>query len=226
MPTATFTPIPTATSTPLPDLIFADGFESGSLAQWSSSVTNGGGLSVSTTAAIGGIFGMQSQITNNNPQYVQDDNPNGESHYRARFYFNPNSITMNNNNYHSIFIGYQGASTAVLRVDFRKSSSSYQLRAGLADNASTWQNTGWDNITNAAHYIELDWIAAAASGTANGSLTFWIDGVQQASLTGVANDTRRVDMVRLGSVTGIDSGTRGTYYLDSFVSRRLTYIGP
>lgn len=189
-------------------------------------MTNGGGLSVSTTAAIGGIFGMQSQITNNNPQYVQDDNPNGESHYRARFYFNPNSITMNNNNYHSIFIGYQGASTAVLRVDFRKSSSSYQLRAGLADNASTWQNTGWDNITNAAHYIELDWIAAAASGTANGSLTFWIDGVQQASLTGVANDTRRVDMVRLGSVTGIDSGTRGTYYLDSFVSRRLTYIGP
>jgi len=40
------------------------------------------------------------------------------------------------------------------------------------------------------------------------------------------NDTRRIDRVRLGAITGIDAGTRGTYYFDAFMSRRQTYIGP
>jgi hypothetical protein len=72
----------------------------------------------------------------------------------------------------------------------------------------------------------LDWQAATAAGANNGSLTFWIDGNPVTGLTGVSNDTRRVERVRLGPVSGLDTGTRGTYYLDAFESRRLTYIGP
>jgi hypothetical protein len=29
----------------------------------------------------------------------------------------------------------------------------------------------------------------------------------------------------LGAISGLDSGTRGTYYFDAFESRRQTYIG-
>jgi hypothetical protein len=72
----------------------------------------------------------------------------------------------------------------------------------------------------------LDWRASTAAGANNGGLTFWIDGVQQANLTGVDNDTRRIDRVRLGAVSGLDSGTLGTDYFDVFESRRQTYIGP
>jgi YD repeat-containing protein len=57
-------------------------------------------------------------------------------------------------------------------------------------------------------------------------LTFWIDGVQQDNFTTVDNDTRRVDFAQLGSISGIDTGTRGTLYFDAFESRRTTYIGP
>jgi hypothetical protein len=42
----------------------------------------------------------------------------------------------------------------------------------------------------------------------------------------VDNDTRRIDQARLGAVSGIDTGTRGTYYFDAFESRRQTFIGP
>jgi hypothetical protein len=35
-----------------------------------------------------------------------------------------------------------------------------------------------------------------------------------------------MDHARLGALTGIDTGTRGTYYFDAFESRRFTYIGP
>jgi hypothetical protein len=52
-----------------------------------------------------------------------------------------------------------------------------------------------------------------------------VDGTQRGAFTALDNDTRRVDMVRLGGVAGIDTGTRGTEYFDDFESRRSTYIG-
>jgi hypothetical protein len=50
--------------------------------------------------------------------------------------------------------------------------------------------------------------------------------VQKANLVALDTDTRQVDRVRLGAVTGIDTGTRGTDYFDDFISHRSSYIGP
>lgn len=158
--------------------------------------------------------------------YVTDDTPNAEPHYRARFYFDPTSISMRSGNAHYIFYGYSGTSTVVLRIEFRYYLSSYQLRAGLVNDGTTWKTSSWFTISDAPHYVEIDWKAATAAGANNGYLALWIDGTQRANLTGVDNDTRRIDRVRLGPVAGIDSGTRGTYSLDAFESRRSTYIGP
>lgn len=94
------------------------------------------------------------------------------------------------------------------RVQVRYSNSSYQLRAALLNDASTWASSAWFSISDAAHSIEVDWRAATAVGANNGALTLWIDGAQRASLAGVDNDSRRIDRIRLGAVAGIDSGTR------------------
>lgn len=223
--TPTSTPTSTATSTPQPDLIFADGFESGNLAGWSSSVTDGGNLSVSTAAALTRSYGMQALINDNKAIYVTDSTPNAEARYRARFYFDPNSISMSNSNAHYILYGYSGTSTVVLRVELRRLSGNYQLRTMLLNNGTTWTTSSWFMISDAAHYIELDWRAATSTFGTNGGLTFWIDGVQRANLTNISNGSRRIDQVRLGAVAGIDTGTRGTYYFDAFESRRITAIG-
>jgi uncharacterized protein YjiK len=232
-PSPTPTNTPTRTPTPAPtrkpssaDLIFANGFESSTLSAWRSNSTDQGDLSVSPAAALVGRQGMQAVIDDNNAMYVTDDTPNAEPRYRARFYFDPNSVAMAGNNTHFIFRGYSGTSTAVLRVQFRFSSGTYQLRAGLVGDGSTWTNSSWLTISDAPHAIELDWRAATGVGANNGSLTLWIDGTQQALLTGVDNDTRRIDRARLGAVSGIDTGTHGTYYFDSFESHRQTFIGP
>jgi hypothetical protein len=169
---------------------------------------------------------LRAVINNTAALYVTDDIPNAEIRYRLRFYFDPNSITMASGNAHYIFYGYTGTSTDVLRIEFRRSSGTYQLRAALRNDKSTWSSTNWFTISDAPHFVELDWRSATAAGANNGSLTFWIDGVQQASLTGVDNDTRRIDRVRMGAVSGLDSGTQGMYYFDAFESRRQTYIGP
>jgi hypothetical protein len=240
-PTATFTrtntpsrtntpaPGPSPTRTPTPsssDLNFADGFESGNFSAWSSSMIDLGDLSVSSAAALVGSRGMQATIDDNTSIYVTDDRANAERRYRARFYFDPNSIIMASGDNHYIFYGFSGTSTIVLRLQLRFSSGNYQLRAALRNDGSTWTNSNWFTISDATHFIELDWRAATAVGANNGGLTLWIDNVQQANLTGVDNDTRRIDRVRLGAVAGIDTGTRGTYYFDAFESRRQTFIGP
>jgi hypothetical protein len=228
-PTATPVPptnTPTRTSTPRPDPIFADGFESGNLSAWSASNTNNGDLSVSTAAALIGSQGLQLVINDNNNLYVTDNTPAAEAHYRARFYLDPNSISMARNKSHLIFVGYNATGTALLQVEFGFSGTSYQLRAGIVNDSSSLINTAWFPVSDAAHFVELDWRAATAPGANDGGVTLWIDGVQKADTIGVDNDTRWIDSIRLGAVSGIDNRTRGTYYMDAFESRRQTYIGP
>ncbi len=224
MPTATFTSTPT--NTPLPDLIFADSFESGNLSSWSTSVTDGGNLSASSAAALVGAQGMQALINDNISIYVTDDRPTSEPRYRVRFYFDPNSVLMAKNNAHFIFNGFNAAGTAVVRLEFHVLNGQYQIRANVLNDSTSFTSTAWFTISDASHPIELDWHASTAVGANNGGVTLWIDGVQTANLTGVDNDTRRIDRVRLGATAAIDSGTRGTEYFDAFESRRQTYIGP
>jgi serine protease len=226
--TATLTHTLTPSFTPgTGDLIFADGFENGNLAAWSSSTVDGGDLSVSLNAALVGSQGLQALLDDNNPLILIDDRPTAETRYRARFYFDPNSIPMAINDAHLLFQGFSGSGTTqVLQVELRVQSTGYEVRALLFNDAKVWVLTSWIALSDAPHALELDWRAATAAGANNGGLTFWIDGVQQADLTGVDNDTRRIDQVRLGATSGVDTGTRGTYFFDSFESRRLTYIGP
>jgi calcineurin-like phosphoesterase family protein len=215
-----------AQSSSPPDLIFADGFESGNLSAWTSSTTDNGNLSVNAAAALVGSQGMQALINDNNAISVTDDSPSAEPRYRARFYFDPNSVPMASGDTHFVFKGFMGTSMEVLRVEFRQSSGTYQIRAALLNDSSAWTNTNWFTISDTSHFIEFDWRAGTAAGANDGGLTLWIDGTQQVDLPGVDNDTRRIDRVRLGALTGIDTGTRGTTYFDAFESRRQTYIGP
>jgi len=224
-PTPTLPPTPTPSPTPSPDLIFADGFESGNLAAWSSSTTDGSNLSVGSGEALVGTQGMQALINDTNAIFVTDNTPNAEGVYNARFYFDPNTITMASGDNHFILYGYSGTK-AILRVQFRFSSGAYQLRAGLQNNGATWTDTSYVPISDAPHEIEVDWQAATGSGTNNGGLTFWIDGAQVSAVSGIANDTLKIDSVRLGAVNAIDAGTSGTEFFDEFESHRQTHVGP
>jgi hypothetical protein len=190
-------------------------------------MVDGGDLSASPSAALVGSQGLQALIDDNNTLVVIDDSPTAETHYRVRFYFDPNSIPMAVGDAHWLFQGFAGSGTTqVLQVELRFQATGYEVRALLFNDVKVWISTSWIPLSDALHALELDWRAATAPGTNNGGLTFWIDGVQQGNLTAVDNDTRRIDQVRLGAASGVDTGTRGTYFFDAFESRRLTYIGP
>jgi hypothetical protein len=207
-------------------LIFSDGFESGSLSMWDASITDNGDLSVSSQAAIQGSYGLSALLDDRNVIYVEDFTPIAEVEYRARFYLDPNTLVMSNGNAFYPLQAYNSSNTAVARIEFRYFNNSYQLRAGILTDALSWKNTAWFAITDAPTAIEIHWRAATTPTAKNGAITLWISGTQKANLGGVDNDGLRVESVQLGAVAGIDNGTRGTFYLDSFISSRFTYIGP
>ena len=228
-PTQTSTPTvmntPTATPTPTntlpPDVIFADGFESGNMSAWSASRTDGEALSVTSAAALVGSYGLRASIADNThlPIYVRDDSPNGEAGYRARFHFDPNSIPMAAGDAHVIFRGYTNTSITV-SMEFGYINGSYQVRVNYINDNNWIFFSNWLALSDAPHPIELEWQAATGAGANNGSLTVWIDGSQRARLTGIDNDTRPIDYVLLGTLAGIDPGTRGAYSFDHFESFR------
>ncbi|MGB8213989.1 MAG: hypothetical protein WCE68_10570 [Anaerolineales bacterium] len=70
-----------------PSALHPDGFESGSL------TPNSQNLSVSTAAAYWGVHGLAVTVSGQDT-YVEDDSPLSEGEYHARFYVNPNGVTI------------------------------------------------------------------------------------------------------------------------------------
>jgi hypothetical protein len=73
-----------------------------------------------------GSYGLQARLDDNRAIYCTSDHPEGEKIYRARFYFDPNSIRMAEGDVHQIFQGW-GSGAQVLRGEFR-----------LADTRCAW----------------------------------------------------------------------------------------
>lgn len=218
----------TATFTPTSDNIFSNGFEGGGILSWTNAWTDNGDISVTTAAALVEKRGMQEVIDDNTPISLVDAIPAGEARYRARFYIDPNSTSMANGDSYVLFFGYSGGgfTRPVVVVELQFWNGAYQLRAGLAHDDTSWRRGAWVTIDDAPHFAEIDWRAASGPGMSDGGLGFWVDGVQRSNLSGVDNDTWRIDTARLGANAGIDNGTRGVTFIDGFVSRRTTYIGP
>ena len=223
-PPDTPTPTATTTNTPTPtadtNLIFSDGFESGDFSVWSSVYTGDGDLTVSPDAALVGSFGMHALINDNFALYVQDDNPIAEDHYQTSFYFDPNSIPMGQGDILAIFFAYADPATVVIRFELRYFNGVYQVRPRMVTDSGTWASGPWIALADTPQRFQLDWQGASAPAANNGSLVFWIDGVLRASISGVDNDTRRIDYIRMGSVAAAMPTTRGVLFFDQFQSWR------
>ena len=93
----------------------------------------------------------------------------------------------------------------------------------MRDN-NTWPMPLTAQLSDTVHAIEIEWLAATGPYQNNGRLALRVDGTQIGQRTGVDNDTHRIDMARLGTVTA-PSGVSGMYCFDAFASRRSGTIG-
>ncbi|MEW6093469.1 MAG: LamG-like jellyroll fold domain-containing protein [Chloroflexota bacterium] len=203
----------------LSDPLFLDGFEIGDLTAWSASVTDSGDLSVITSRIYRGEFGLQAVIDDNNDIYVQDGTPSSEIQYRARFYLNPNSVSMASGDLLDIFTGYSGE-TGVFRIQMQKTNGVYQVRIGSRSDSGTWVDSAWYDLVAGWNAVEIAYIP----GHLTGQMSLWLGGELKQGFYNLDNESSKVDSIRLGA-QGVETGTRGTIYFDDFDSRRYSYIG-
>jgi hypothetical protein len=209
--------------------LFADGFESGAMTAWSSAQTAGGDLTVSTAAKMAGTdFGLQLLVNDTASGYVEDDLPNHELRYHARFYFRPNGFDPGEAQAHfrtRIFIAFTNPTRRIAAIVLKRQLGVYSLmgRARLDDN--TQANTSFVTITDAPHYVEIDLKVSATPSANDGFFHMWIDGVEAGNLTGLDNSLSPVDFVRMGGLS-LKTGAAGTLYWDEFKSTKSSPIGP
>jgi thermitase len=215
-----------ATLTVDSDLIFMDDFNSCNADAWTGGTVNNNLLAFNIVSGRNSTCGLAATIANYTPAYAIDPSPNGETSFRVRFYFNPNTLKMAKNDLLTLYAAYNTSGYATITVQIRYSGHGFQLRAGVMSDRSRWSYTSWITLSQAWQPVELSWNASTAPGANNGSLTLWLDGAQIASMTVIDNDQQNIDKVSLGVVDGMDSTTQGIYFFDDYVSHRLTYIGP
>jgi concanavalin A-like lectin/glucanase superfamily protein len=212
------------------DRIFGDGFESGTMAAWSTSAVDGGDLRVDSAGALASTsFGADALVDDVTSLFVQDNRPVDESRYRARFYVDPSRFDPGETNKSfrtRIFLALSEApQRRLVAIVLRRMSGQYALMALVRTDDGTELTTPFATITPGSHAVEFDWRRSRAPGANDGSFQLWIDGTLKGSLTALDNDLDGVDLARLGALS-LKSGASGTLYWDEFESRRRTYIGP
>ncbi|MBM4244622.1 MAG: matrixin family metalloprotease [Deltaproteobacteria bacterium] len=212
----------------MPDDIFADDFEDPALESWSMLSSEGGSLTASASAAITGARGLRAVIDGTTKLFVQDETPDAESRYRARFWFDPNGFTPGLDTQRVTILQAFSRTPErrkLIQMMVRRTGGEYRLMAKTRLDDGTSAATPWLAVTDAPHTIEFDWRRASSPVSGNGRFDMWIDGTSVAALTGLDNAAAFLDFVRLGAV-GVRSTSTGTIHFDGFVSRRTTYIGP
>jgi hypothetical protein len=237
------------------DLIFASGFEFGDLSSWSVSAVGSGGLTVTHGAAMGPpgsdletSRGLQAVVPSTDIQslYVQDNTPNGEAHYRAAFYFDPNGFDPGPPTPSApvpelilLFAAEDPPPPSqqprrLVAIALQKDGSQYRLVARVRPDDNVTRDLGPFNIPDGPHMVEFDWKRASTAGGSDGSFALWIDPVHPpgtdvpapiGAVSNLANGGHSVDFARMGAL-GLNPGAQGTLYFDAFVSRRENFIDP
>lgn len=211
------------TTTGILDSISNNNFEAG-FGDMISSSPSDPNLGTSSDSAYWGYSGLDIIVSNDNNFFLQDDAPDGEKYYRARFYMNIDGLSMATNDQFNYVNGLSGTNGA-FKVQIQKITAGKQIRLVINTDGGSTLATSWYDLTSGWHALEIQVQAAGAAGANDGTASLYLDGVLKQTLTGIDNDTLSVDSVRMGAVYGIDTGTRGTIYFDEFDSRRFSAIG-
>jgi hypothetical protein len=93
---------------------------------------------------------------------VTDYKPQEETHYRAHFHINPNSLTMGSSDAMYILYALDRAGTVVERVELGKNASGYFIRAGAVEHNERLYNHqrgahGGDELGGGGEQRDAQW---------------------------------------------------------------------
>jgi hypothetical protein len=212
------------------DLIFADNFQSSDLSAWGASATGAGKLTVSSQAGMASTtLGLRAAVSDSTPLYVEDDWPQDEDQFRARFYFNPSGFDPGEAQGHlrtRIFLVFEENPLRRLSaVVLKRQGGAFSLLQRCRLDDGSFADGTFVPITNAAHSIEISWKRSSTPTANDGACQMYVDNVLVSSRSGLDNNVSSVDFVRMGALS-VKGGASGVLMWDQYWSRRKTLIGP
>ena len=192
-------------------LLFADGFESGSTANWAGQT---GVLSVVAPGAGGTARQLSVPAAGTAAVQVVDTTPIAEPTYTASFAFTAGTVTAGTNGTVNLFQAVTAANGEVFTVQYQKQgTANYRVRLVRGGSSSPWiavTGTGVQTLT-------VHWSTTPTAGTA----TLRVGAGAPVTLAGNSRavGALRVDTVRMG-LSGGPAATTGTALFDTFTSTR------
>jgi hypothetical protein len=183
------------------------------------------GVNLGTGAAIVGTYGVRADIPPLSAQATKHL-PQPEKRTRFRFYFDINSLTIpEGTEFRIAQLDEEGLLFATAAIELGwTAATGYRVRASGWDDTLGTQFGAWVNVTDAVHWFEIDHFADD-DFQEEGFVTFWVDDVEQYTLSGLDNWEFPSFSLTIGAVPTIPGGTEGAIYFDQLEIRRETFIG-
>lgn len=185
--------------------------------------TTGAGFSVSADAAMAGSsYGMAVAITTTANRFaVKGISAPASGKLRLRFYFDPNSLTMaDNDSFEMHQARLSGAPYSLSACSITRTGGAYVLSFDPQNDAGWFYVAGNTvAISDGPHYIETYFTRAATNVSADGTASCWVDGVLLKAVTGIDNYDAfaLLSAIWLGPDYALDAGTSGTLYYDELL---------
>lgn len=195
-------------------------FETGDLTESAGPhAIDAGNLSAQTAAVLNGTYGLSAVINDLNVLQFRYDLTKSTT-YRFRFYFDPNTVTISDTNSIGIYKMIQGGGSfsTIIYINLNLTSSQYYFALKGYNDAGTDVVNDTCAISDAPHYIEVKAVQAVSSVSSDGSYQWWVDGVDQGTVTGVDNFNFMSDQNwrTYLQAENIPASTSGTIYFDSW----------
>lgn len=191
----------------------------GNLSEYTSTETDSGDLSADAAAALAGTAYGLKFVLDDTTKLAASKELNKSTTARFRFYLDPNSLTMANNDTFVIMSLTQWGGSYLTIVTFYlkyTTAGGYEIFFGLENDIGT--DYDGKNITDAPHYIEMLLVQATNSTSANGTYEWWVDGTSEGSGSSKDNYNRMFDQNWRANLSADTppAGTSGTFYMDEF----------
>lgn len=197
--------------------------EAGNLTEWSSTTTDGGDLSAAAAAALAGTnYGMSALVDDTTAIYGSYTiTLVGATAFRHRFYFDPNSLTMNTGGSFYLFrLATSSSPSNIHHVKIWYNGADYGIICSAREDNGTTKDSSIFTITDAPHYIECHLTRASSNAADDGACVLYIDGVSKATISAIDNYDAwgTVNAAIYGAVTAPPAGTSGAFYIDQIVA--------
>ena len=148
--------------------------------------------------------------------------------FGARFHFKRNTLSIPNYNSFRLCYVKNGYGDYNMTVEIYKTSTVYQIRAGLRNDSYGADFTSWYTIDDTEHCIEVLCQRASSAVANDAEITLWIDDVEKENKTGLDwYNFSKPASLEIGAVDNVDASTTGQFFIDEIVLRDdAFYIGP